>query len=79
MKTYTTLDTFKVTGRGTAHATISPAGEALPKKGELVILDGVTVRVTGVERHPLSEDRLMRSRQPISLLSEPVTDDCRRT
>ncbi len=46
----TTLDTFEVAGRGTAHVVQLPAGEAARAMiGREVLLDGHRVVVRGVE------------------------------
>jgi hypothetical protein len=72
MKTYQTIDTFDISGRGKVYTTMSPAGEELPIPGEQVILDGVTVEVLGIERHALPMDSLTRNKTPIGLMIRPI-------
>lgn len=47
MRELTTVETFNITGRGTAH--IVHVGDGAPQLNEWVDLDGATCLVTGVE------------------------------
>ena len=74
MKTYTSLDTFNITGRGKVFTVTSPAGEEIPVPGEHIVLDGVTVEVRGVERHGLPMEVLVRRDTPLGLMIRPLQD-----
>jgi len=47
MRELTTVETFTIAGRGTAH--VVHVGDDAPKPNENVLLDGVPCRVTGGE------------------------------
>ena len=64
---YTSKDSFDIEGRGTAYVVTSPAGQAIPKPGDVVVLDECEAIVRGVECPALTEDALTAGRVDIAL------------
>lgn len=64
MREFTTIETFDITGRGTAH--VIHVDGAAPERHEVVRLDGIVCEVVGVE-HPIRRGMTAILVQPADL------------